>query len=106
MEKGLERYVRHDLGLGETARAIADPSNNFGSDILTKLAVIELSPYWSRASLTGRTGCRPQISRSNSSKRQSCRVSGMARRSSLSPGASKTEIGIRACRETLSMLDT
>ena len=53
MEKGLERYVRHDLGLGETARAIADHSNNFGSDILTKLAVIELSPYWSRGFIDG-----------------------------------------------------
>ena len=53
MGKGLERYVRHDLGLGETEKAIADHSNNFDSGILTKLAIIELSPYWSRNFIDG-----------------------------------------------------
>ena len=51
--KGLNGYVRHDLGLGETGKAIADHSNNFDSGILTKLAVIELSPYWSRNFIDG-----------------------------------------------------
>ncbi len=51
--KGLNGYVRHDLGLGQTARVIAEHSEISDTDILANIAIIELSPYWSRSFIAG-----------------------------------------------------
>ena len=51
--KGLIGYVRHDLGLEQTARAIAEHSEISDTDIVANLAIIELSPYWSRSFIAG-----------------------------------------------------
>ena len=51
--KGLNGYVRHDLGLGQTARVIAEHSEISDTDILANIAIIQLSPYWSRNFIAG-----------------------------------------------------
>ena len=51
--KGLNGYVRHDLGLEQTVRVIAEHSEVSDADIVANLAIIELSPYWSRSFIAG-----------------------------------------------------
>ena len=51
--KGLIGYVRHDLGLEQTVRVIAEHSEVSDADIVANLAIIELSPYWSRSFIAG-----------------------------------------------------
>lgn len=53
MGKGLKRYVRDDLGLGQTAKVVGEHGETVGADIIENLAVIELSPYWSRSFVGG-----------------------------------------------------
>ncbi len=51
--KGLKRYVRNNLGLGKTAKIIAEHGGVSDTDILEDVAIIELSPYWSRSFIDG-----------------------------------------------------
>lgn len=51
--KGLNDYVLHDLGLGRTVRVVTEQSEVSNEEVLANLAVIELSPYWSRSFIDG-----------------------------------------------------
>ena len=50
---GLKKYVLKDLGLQRTVEEITEKMHTPATDILEKLAIIELSPYWSRSFVGG-----------------------------------------------------
>ena len=48
MGKGLERYVRENLNLEKTAEDIAKQGKMSACDALSRVAILQLSPYWSK----------------------------------------------------------